>query len=542
MEYINPAANELLPRSHNTIKARVLTLFDEGKKRIQHILQSALSDIHFTCDLWTSPNYLGLLGITAHFTAEDATLKTLTLGMREVQGHHSGENLALLVEGIIEDFLIGNRIGYFMMDNATTNDKFMRTLAQWFHESGQPYDAKQKRLRCNGHVINLAVQVFLFDNISDDIEYLEELDERQPIRVPDRDELQRWRKIGPLGKLHNIVVFICETPQSKQRFRNLEPHLLPCRDNKTRWNSWYTMLNWAITKIKPAIITFCSDEEELKDDQLSALDWKILQAIRDFLQLFYDATKATEGRDATLEYLLPSMEFLAQQFEKALIQYADNTFMLASLDAGYSKFIKYFNKAERHPAYIAAVVLNPRVKWIIFSKWDIVDRLQAKEALFELWKTDYRSNTGLPEPISTLQPESGNSFHRWLDETVALEDQTRDEMERYLANEAPISIGGISAREWWLSAPQKAQFPLLSRMAVDLLSIPAMSSEAERVFSATKKTIHQGRWSLKANTIEALKCLKSWFQAGYYTQADLHEVLRQGAAAEQSELDNIELE
>ncbi|MCJ1468139.1 hypothetical protein MMC07_006767 [Pseudocyphellaria aurata] len=66
-----------------------------------------------------------------------------------------------------------------------------------------------------------------------------------------------------------------------------------------------------------------------------------------------------------------------------------------------------------------------------------------------------------------------------------------------------------------------------------------MSSEAERVFSATKKTIHQGRWSLEANTIKALECLKSWFQAGYYTEADLDEALRQNAAAEQPKLDNM---
>ena len=87
-------------------------------------------------------------------------------------------------------------------------------------------------------------------------------------------------------------------------------------------------------------------------------------------------------------------------------------------------------------------------------------------------------------------------------------------MEQYLANEAPVNIGKISAREWWLSAPQRAQVPLLSRMAINLLSIPAMSSEAERVFSLTKKTISQGRWSLRPNTIEALECLKSWFRAG----------------------------
>ena len=85
--------------------------------------------------------------------------------------------------------------------------------------------------------------------------------------------------------------------------------------------------------------------------------------------------------------------------------------MLASLDARYSKFIKYFNKAERHPAYITTVVLNTRIKWTIFSKWEVADRLQAKKAFFELWRTDYCCNTGLSEPLPTLQPNNGNFLH-----------------------------------------------------------------------------------------------------------------------------------
>lgn len=48
---------------------------------------------------------------------------------------------------------------------------------------------------------------------------------------------------GPLGKLHNIVAYICLSPQRKQRFKLLSSDLLPHRDNKTRWNSWYNMLD-----------------------------------------------------------------------------------------------------------------------------------------------------------------------------------------------------------------------------------------------------------------------------------------------------------
>ena len=70
------------------------------------------------------------------------------------------------------------------------------------------------------------------------------------------------------------------------------------------------MINWVINKIKAPLQEFCSEEEELRADELSAADWRILKQIRDILVLFYDATKATEGRDATIEHFLPSIEFL----------------------------------------------------------------------------------------------------------------------------------------------------------------------------------------------------------------------------------------
>ena len=61
LDYINPVANRMLPDSDSTIKSHAEYLFAEGKNRLRHILATALSDIHTTCDMWTSPNHLGLL-------------------------------------------------------------------------------------------------------------------------------------------------------------------------------------------------------------------------------------------------------------------------------------------------------------------------------------------------------------------------------------------------------------------------------------------------------------------------------------------------
>ena len=50
-------------------------------------------------------------------------------------------------------------------------------------------------------------------------------------------------------------------------------------------------------------------------------------------------------------------------------------------------------------------------------------------------------------------------------------------------------------------------------MAIDILSIPSMSAEAERVFSGARRTISWDRVLLGSTNIECTECLKSWLQS-----------------------------
>lgn len=77
----------------------------------------------------------------------------------------------------------------------------------------------------------------------------------------------------------------------------------------------------------------------------------------------------------------------------------------------------------------------------------------------------------------------------------------------------PFSIGESSGLEWWLEPRQQHAYPDLSRLAIDIFSIPPMSAEAERVFSGTRRTISWERASLSAHTIERLECLKNWLKS-----------------------------
>ena len=64
---------------------------------------------------------------------------------------------------------------------------------------------------------------------------------------------------------------------------------------------------------------------------------------------------------------------------------------------------------------------------------------------------------------------------------------------------------------WWKE--HQTDFPILARMAFDIFSIPAMSSEVERVFSAAKKLITDERNCLGPEVVQACETQRHWLKA-----------------------------
>ena len=79
----------------------------------------------------------------------------------------------------------------------------------------------------------------------------------------------------------------------------------------------------------------------------------------------------------------------------------------------------------------------------------------------------------------------------------------RDKYEEYLRIPAQPCDKLL---EWWKA--HSGQFPVLSQMALDLLSVPLMSAECERVFSAAKILISDKRNRMKNDIIEVCTLLR----------------------------------
>ncbi|KAG7404235.1 hypothetical protein Forpe1208_v015606 [Fusarium oxysporum f. sp. rapae] len=96
-------------------------------------LQSAISMIHLTSDLWTSPHRHGMLAVCGQWVDKGYKLRKALLGLLECRKGHSGESQAGLIADVLERFEIRRII----------------------------FDPVRRRVCCFDHIINLSLQSFL---------------------------------------------------------------------------------------------------------------------------------------------------------------------------------------------------------------------------------------------------------------------------------------------------------------------------------------------------------------------------------------------
>jgi hypothetical protein len=97
----------------------------------------------------------------------------------------------------------------------------------------------------------------------------------------------------------------------------------------------------------------------------------------------------------------------------------------------------------------------------------------------------------------------------------AAENSNRDSMEAF-QHEYPLDEHGVQdVIQHWAAKRSEPRWKNLARMALEYLSIPAMSAEPEYVFSAAKLTITERGRALIDEAISAVECLKSWSRDGF---------------------------
>ncbi|KAF6815154.1 transposase-like protein [Colletotrichum plurivorum] len=183
---------------------------------------------------------------------------------------------------------------------------------------------------------------------------------------------------------------------------------------------------------------------------------------------------------------------------------------------------KYYTKLGDSPLYAASVILHPGrgLPWLE-RRWDTPESrtwvLEAKEGLYQYWQQWYAERPmptspstrktpppGLFTSIAATPREEDSEYRQWLNnraQVVATNEAS--ELDRYYRQSIAQPVD--DPVQWWIS--HRKTFPNLSRLALDILAVPAMATDCERAFSLAKLTLTSQRLSMRPQTLEETQCL-----------------------------------
>ena len=155
------------------------------------------------------------------------------------------------------------------------------------------------------------------------------------------------------------------------------------------------------------------------------------------------------------------------------------------VNAAWIKLDKYYRYTDKTNAYVAATILNPLYKWHFFEQRWMEPTLAAALAdhrvqFQELWRLNY---AGDPSPQLNIPQEPHDDvddFEAFLYRQV-MQRPVLDDLQLYLQDPHLIiqdrkEFRTFRALSWWTEATQQSHYPLLLKMAFDLLTVPAMSA------------------------------------------------------------------
>lgn len=546
----NPAIEDRLitsrTRAMRIIEANYILYMDQ----LRDLLAESLSMIHLSTDLWTSPHRHGMLAVCSQWVDRNGQLKKALLGLLECSFNHSGKAQAGLIMAVIRRFNI-SRIGYHVGDNATSNDTCLESLAvQLKTELGLNFNSKRRRVRCIAHIINLSLQSFLLARSKEaitaalnavteaqDEDVLESftnnlatisIHQEEPatrskkrqsaVVVLHEKDLTGWQGIPALAKLHSLAVWLRSSAIHSDQW-DADVGLRLGIDNVTRWNSWYKVIDNALKKKTNIIEFLLQHDDELGDTCLSGSDWDMLTKTHMFLEPFASATLYAEGSLSSVSQTLPLMDALLLHYEQAKEDHSEDIQMIKAVEMGWFVLNKYYTMSEDVPVYAAALLLDPsRRLAYIRQNWPESWHESALSAAQNIWITEYQGLPTSSEPLRTMPPpkkKRENQLSRLFEKTEVKKKAVATDLDdlSLFYNAEPIEIE-CTPLAWWCRSEQRAHYPRLSQMAIDILSIPAESAEPERVFSGARRTASWDRLRISCHNIERVECIGNWLKEG----------------------------
>ncbi|KAF5372906.1 hypothetical protein D9758_001436 [Tetrapyrgos nigripes] len=433
------------------IRSRIMQLWEDQLVHLKEDLLAALGRISTTMDLWTDPNLVPYMCVTAHWIQGKKapgsdkfalTLRAELIGFHRVPGRHDGEHIA--------------RAYLYVLDRVGITEK----LAD---DSAADYDPNAE-----------------FSN-------------RDIIAIV--RTLVRKIRASHLRRKHFSDCLHAEKMKDYQLIRDVD----------IRWGSTALMIDHA-RLLKPAIKRFLAHPEfkELRRYYLTEIDWATLDRYSEILAHVLSGEKTP-----TLCFVLPAFEAMIEKWRAlwdTIPQFSD------AINAGIEKLLGYIDRLNESNVYTLAMilVLNPvmKLRWLEHYHPDMVaDARQLFRDKLADYYIDLNTNdqsTAPAAPISAPTLSRSTLWNpSWADELLGLaplkdpstsarkKATLQQEIDVYLSGELE-DARGLDLIKWWEGS-----------------SVPS-----ERVFSSAGEDTTKRHSRMRHELMEALQMLKFSLKRG----------------------------
>jgi hypothetical protein len=296
------------------------------------------------------------------------------------------------------------------------------------------------------------------------------------------------------------------------------------------------------------------------------IDWQNAKKMAEFLEHFYDLTVRVSN---TLHITAHTFLYEIGEVQVLIQLWIDSTDPLQS-SMGMrmkEKFDKYWGlwhtknehekekekergrgkakeKENMNLLIFVAACLDPRYKLSLYTKitveeifgeergqlvWEDIDT--CIHELFDEYRKLYGQGEDTTDLSDSIASKEGKGRGGKLKEIVAKKmrlgngstTNSKTELEKYLSEATEDTEMKLDLLVWWKASEQR--FPILSRMARDVLAIPISTVASESAFSTSGRILDDFRSSLTPFMLEAIVCAQDWLR--WSTPIDIEENLEE---------------
>lgn len=507
---VNPRAKRI-PRT--SLRTYAFKYFKNEKIVLCNTLSTLPWNICLTSDIGDFSDF-DIMCVTCHWIDKDWILQRRIIYFRSIAKHNNIQ----ITDGILkcaEEYKCLNKISAISFDNASSNGVAIEKIKM----SAKPDFPEIFHVRCLCHILQLVAQ--------------------DGIRVVWEEFISPIRKavlfiVNGGAKKHEYKKIV---EQSGKKFKKL------ILDVDTRWNSTYDLLVRAYM-YKEEITTFYNLHAPVDNfyGALSYTNWKYCLELLRFLEPFKDYTKVFSTQySPNIHQALECVVNLSMHMNK----FKDEHVVTDMVPNMLEKFLKYF-----HPiplSYAIGAILDPNIRLKMFHlfvdhyydnlqienpdlknydrkkyqeyvqtyMYNMYNKYQKRHAIGKITNTQNAS-----APRSSVKIRSKHNHLRMaLQQEFASSStpsQDLNELTQYLTTNFELDqydddSNPFDILKWWSS--KESTFPVLSKMAKEILAIPMSTIASESAFSMAKLQYTHKRSRLTSSAVEVCVAIKDWTAA-----------------------------